>query len=136
MLNVLLWLGVVGVIGYLMWKVMTLAREESASARARRLGDWPVDPRSISTRGELVKAFEYLTLLLLGFEACTRNHVEIAHEFADCKTSNPDLQRLEAEILAWHYEQARYAPESEVLSETDLVESRRALCYLAGVARA
>jgi len=46
------------------------------------LGPWPVDPRHITSRGELIQAFEYLACLLLGPDALHRNHVDLAGQIA------------------------------------------------------
>jgi hypothetical protein len=97
-----------------------------------RLGPWPVRPEAVRTRDELVRAFEYLALLLLGPAALTRNHEEIA---ADLGEQDED-RRAAAARLAGLYEQARYAPPDEALPDTDLVAARADLSLLAGVAAA
>jgi len=97
-----------------------------------RLGPWPVRPEAVRTRDELVRAFEYLALLLLGPAARTRNHEEIAAGLGEQDVS----RRAAAERLAGLYEQARYAPPDEVLPDTDLAAARADLSLLAGVAAA
>ena len=43
-----------------LWRGLGAYRERRAQAAAWRLGPWPVLPGDVSTRGELVRAFEYL----------------------------------------------------------------------------
>jgi hypothetical protein len=43
-------------------------------------GPWPVDPARIASRGEVVEAFEYLALLVLGPAARARNHRVLAEQ--------------------------------------------------------
>jgi hypothetical protein len=96
-----------------------------------RLGPWPVRPEAVRTRDELVRAFEYLALLLLGPAARSRNHVEIA-----ANLGMDAGRRAAAERLAGLYEQARYAPPDEVLPDADLAAARADLSLLARVAAA
>ncbi len=100
-----------------------------------RLGPWPVSPAAVSTRQDVVRAFEYLALLRLGLNAGTRHHWELAERLGEGGGSDP-VRRRAAEQLAGFYEQARYAPEGEPLSPQKLAEARQALCLLAGVTAA
>ena len=97
-----------------------------------RLGPWPVRPEAVHTRDELVRAFEYLALLLLGPAARSRNHREIA---AGLGRGRRD-PRAPPTALAGLYEQARYAPPDEALPDADLAAARADLSLLAGVAAA
>lgn len=97
-----------------------------------RLGPWPVRPEAVRTRDELVRAFEYLALLLLGPAARSRNHREIAASLGESDAS----RRAAAQRLAGLYEQARYAPLDEALPDADLAGARADLSLLAGVAAA
>ena len=54
-----------------------------------RFGPWPVRPEAVRTRDELVRAFEYLALLLLGPAARSRNHREIAAGLGDGRRGPP-----------------------------------------------
>jgi hypothetical protein len=94
------------------------------------LGPWPVSPHAVHTRAELIRAFEYLAVLLLGRSARTLNHLDIA---AGLVIREPD-RRDAADRLAHAYEQARYAPPDEPLPEEELLAARRDLCLLAGAA--
>jgi hypothetical protein len=107
-----------------------------ARAAVWRLGPWPVRPEAVSTRGELVQAFEHLSLLCLGQPARTRNHLELAEQIAGQPSLDPDRRRDAAQTLADLYAQARYTPAEEPLPDNDLERARRELCYLAGVSAA
>jgi len=97
-----------------------------------RLGPWPVRPEAVRTREELVRAFEYLALLLLGPASRSCNHRDIAAGLG----AEDDTRRAAAERLADLYEQARYAPPDEELPESNLAAARADLSLLAGVAAA
>src|SRR5439155_26690148 len=97
-----------------------------------KLGPWPVAPGAVGTRQDVVRAFEYLSLLKLGPVAQSRNHLDLAVELGE-----PEIEhRNAAERLAALYEKARYTPADEALSADALATARRELCYLAGVKQA
>jgi hypothetical protein len=100
-----------------------------------RLGPWPVSPGNVSTRQDVIRAFEYLALLCFGPAAGACHHRELADRLALQDSGNP-ARRQAAEMLAWLYEQARYAPAGEALSPEHLSDARHALCLLAGVTAA
>jgi hypothetical protein len=91
-----------------------------------------VQPALVRTREELVRAFEYLSLLRLGRPARNWNHRHIAAELGQTKDLPADGSQAAAR-LASVYEQARYAPAAESLADPDLEAARRDLCLLAGV---
>lgn len=93
-------------------------------AVTHQLGPWPVDPRRISTRQEVIAAFEYLALLKCGQDAAHWHHRAVAHDLGR------DMQlRDDAESAAAIYEQARYAaPDQPGLWE----QARTFLSRLAG----
>ncbi len=97
-----------------------------------RLGSWPVSPDGVSNRQDIIRAFEYLALLCLGPTAGTCHHRELAERLAEQDSGNSS-RRQAVEILAWVYEQARYAPADESLSEGELSAARHALCLVTGV---
>jgi hypothetical protein len=119
----------------LFWKLGGWSKLQTgrAEAGAWRLGPWPVQPGAVSTRQDLVRAFEYLALLCLGRDASTCHHHELAHRLAEADDTDNARRRQAADLLAWLYEQARYAPAEESLSPEELTEARHALCFLAGV---
>ncbi|MHB1425631.1 MAG: hypothetical protein ACYC3I_20880 [Gemmataceae bacterium] len=100
-----------------------------------RLGPWPVPPDGVSTRQDVIRAFEHLVLLCLGPAASACHHRALAERLAELDRGNP-ARRQAAETLAWLYEQARYAPAGESLSQCQLIDARHALCFLAGVTTA
>jgi hypothetical protein len=116
--------------GFLLWRAVGRLRTVPPAARGWRLGPWPIDPAHITTRAELVRAFEHLSLLLLGPAARTRNHLAVA---AALVGTGPDAARRQnaAAELADLYEQARYAPEEGPLTPEQLAAARRDLCLLA-----
>jgi hypothetical protein len=95
---------------------------------AESLGPWPVSPHAIRTRQDLIRAFEYLAVLLLGRAANSLNHLDIAAGLANRKPERRDA----ADRLAHAYEQARYAPPDEPLPEEEVLDARRDLWLLAG----
>lgn len=100
-----------------------------------RLGAWPVPPGAVSSRQDVIRAFEYLALLRFGPAAAACHHRQLAERLAEQDSANPS-RRQAAEMLAWLYEQARYAPAGETLSQEQLSDARHALCSLAGVTAA
>jgi hypothetical protein len=122
----------IGLTVFLAWK-LSLGQKSSESGESEhwRLGSWPVAPGNVTTRQDVVRAFEYLALLCLGVSANTCHHHELAERLAGQDQDNSG-RRQAAETLAWLYEQARYAPPSEMLSSGELTDARHALCLLAG----
>lgn len=102
---------------------------------AWRPGPWPVRPSAVSTRQDVIRAFEYLALLRLGPAAAACHHHQLANLLIEQDDGNIGC-RGAAEMLAWLYEQARYAPADADLSPEQLSDARHALCSLAGVTTA
>jgi hypothetical protein len=119
----------------LFWKLGGWSKLQTGRAAngAWQLGPWPVRPGAVSTRQDLVRAFEYLALLSLGRDASTCHHRELAARLAGRDDMDDARRRQAADLLAWLYEQARYAPAEESLSAEEMTEARHALCFLAGV---
>ncbi len=102
----------------------------SARARPWSPGPWPVRPSQVSTRQDLIRAFEHLAYLLLGPGARSLNHLDVAG-----RLSRDDNGRAgAADRLAHLYEQARYAPPDEVMPLHELTAARGDLAALAGAA--
>jgi hypothetical protein len=133
-MHALLWIVVLVVLGVVFWKVLHAPATSEEQARRWRLGPWPVSPAHVSTRGELILAFEYLAMKLLGPDARTRNHLDLAAEVGRRPSFDEVRQHHAAARLARLYEHARYAPPDEPLGESEMADARRDLCYLAGVA--
>jgi hypothetical protein len=92
----------------------------------RPLGPWPLDPARVASRGELIQAFEYLSLLRCGEPARAWHHLAIA----ECLGGTETDRRAAAAQLAELYEQARYAPAAG--GEPDWSAARGPLSLLAG----
>jgi len=136
-LSGLLWIGLAVVALVLIWKLLASRRSAAGDApRPWQLGAWPVDPAHVGTREDLVRAFEYLSLLLLGPAARNWNHRVIAHRMSRRPNAADEDRRRAAEHLAALYEKARYAPPADPLPEGEVRDARRDLCLLAGVAHA
>lgn len=133
-----LWLVFLAVAALLVWKVIGRQRERVTAAKARQqwLGPWPVSPAAVRTREELVRAFDYLALLVLGPPARTCHHLDVAGQLGRQPDLDADRRREAAGHLARVYEKARYAPGDEPLPDEELAVARRELCLLAGVAGA
>lgn len=122
------------ILGLIGWKIFQGQRQPRGPGFGRfgsgerwALGPWPVDPAAISSEAELIRAFEYLTLLKLGPDARSWNHHAIALELGG---DQPDRRRA-ADQLAALYERSRYAPVHEPLAGEILHSARHALTYLA-----
>jgi hypothetical protein len=128
---------VAGVLLFVAWKLYGWWKEgiRFGGGGGWRLGPWPVQPALVRTREELVRAFEYLSLLRLGKSARNWNHRHIATCLGAAK-SLPAGRVEAAERLAALYEHARYAPAAEAMADQQMETARRDLCFLAGVAGA
>jgi uncharacterized membrane protein YgcG len=113
---------------FLFWPMLKQTRTPAEIA-VRAVEKWPVDPRTINSREQLVKAFEYLSVLLCGDAARVWNHETIATAL---RIQIPSSELI-ADELASLYEIARYTPPGVPLTEPDLRNARRCLCELAGV---
>lgn len=135
-------LAVFGGLAFL-WTMRMRNRRHAADARqaAWRPGAWPVHPAAVRTRQDLIRAFEYLSLLCLGPSARQRNHLELATRLGEEARPDfgntwlsPEERRFAATHLASLYERARYAPPTDPWPEAELSTARRDICSLAGVA--
>src|SRR5262249_28761255 len=113
----LAWIGLAVIAAALLWKLLGGARRPPVAGQSagRRLGPWRVHPADVAPRQDLVRAFEYLSLLLLGPAARAWNHVEIAGKLGASDDPAAMQRRNAASQLAGLYEQARYAPPDELL---------------------
>jgi hypothetical protein len=124
----ILWLGVAVALLVLAWRlVKLLGPDKNLQMKRARLGPWPVDPSRIATRRELVMAFDYLAILVLGTRARSWNHRAIARQLAA-----EARDAAAADELALLYERARYTTGPEALSDHDQSRVRRHLGILAG----
>jgi hypothetical protein len=125
---ILMVLAALGLVLWWLWPKL-VARGEAGPRPLPGLGPWPVDPRRIADREALVKAFEYLSVLVCGGGARVWNHVTIA---AALERTVPQAEAL-AGPLARLYAVARYTPADEPLPPGAVAEARGYLCDLAGV---
>ena len=65
---------------FVVWQLLRLSKRAAADARAA-LGPWPVRPEAVTTRAELVQAFDYLALLTLGLRVQSWNHHAVARQW-------------------------------------------------------
>jgi hypothetical protein len=127
----LLWFLAAAGMAIVIWQLWSHSpRLQRLVAAARwKPGPWPTDPHLIGTRAELIAAFEHLSLLRLGRQACVWNHRTIGERLA--RSDNPsDECRQAATELALLYGQARYAPPQERMSEEEMAAARRHLRLL------
>jgi hypothetical protein len=125
-----LWIALIAAAGILVWKL--LGGNIPGVGRLRkagwRLGPWPVSPEAVASRQDVVRAFEYLSLLKLGPSAKSRNHLELAAELGHSASDT----RQAANRLASVYEKARYTRADEPLSADAIAAARKELSFLAG----
>jgi hypothetical protein len=119
----------IGVAAYLAWRYWPALSDRDGEKLDLSRGPWPVDPRFVNDREALVRAFEFLSVLLCGDAARVWNHRTIAAALR-AKVAGADAV---ADELAGLYEVARYTPASEPLPADALPAARRCLCHLAGV---
>jgi hypothetical protein len=136
--RVLLWILLLVAGGLLVWQVLARLKAQAGPGTGRgwRLGPWPVPPDRIASRADLIRAFEHLSLLLLGPAAQTWHHLAVADGLAAGAGPATSQRHNAAVELATLYEQARYAPDEGPLPAEALAAARRDLCLLAGVAHA
>jgi hypothetical protein len=136
MARAILWGAAAAVVGAAVW-LLTVRYRAFLAARGKGFPDhWPVRPGEVMTRGDLVRAFEYLALLCLGIDAKHRHHLDLADRLGGPEHPADDSRRLAAQHLAYLYELARYAPEDESLPEAEMAAARRDLSFLAGAGAA
>jgi hypothetical protein len=124
--NVLLAGIAVVVVAVVAWRLFGGRLSPTVGGR-QPIGPWPLDPMSVGTRAELIRAFEYLSLLRCGEPARTWHHLAIAECLGGIETD----RQAAAARLAELYEQARYAPAAA--GEPDWSTARGPLSLLAGV---
>ncbi len=119
---------IIGAVMWWKWGAILMAAKGAKAAEAG-VAAWPIDPREIKTREDVVKAFEFLSVLLCGPGAKTWTHSTIAEELSMLAETHGET----AIKLARLYELARYAPLDEPLTRAELLEARRLACDLAGI---
>jgi hypothetical protein len=117
------------VAAFLIWRYFPTHRGVTRDKLDLSRRPWPVDPRAVADRESLVRAFEYLSIVLCGDAARVWNHRTIAVAL-DSRVAGAENVSHE---LASLYELARYTPANEPLSPEALASARRSLCQLAGI---
>ena len=131
--TIAIWLICIVLAALVLWQASRwLKGSRRAAQRTFGLGPWPVDPQQVASRAELVKAFDYLAVLVFGAKARPWNHRTVARSLAE--RAEP-LTHLAAELAAL-YEEARYTDGESALSPDQCELARHALNKLAGVAPA
>jgi hypothetical protein len=131
-LDAMVWVIALALFGVAAVLALRAASRQAAGARAKAwsAGPWPVHPSRVSTREDLIRAFEHLAFLCLGPTARHLNHLDVAGRLG--KTAGD--RAGPAARLAHLYEQARYAPPDELLPADELTAARGDLSTLAGAA--
>lgn len=130
LLIVLAVLAVLAVVGFVAWRYWPQIQAlRNGPKPVGGLGPWTIDPRDVKDRDTLVKAFDYLSVLICGDGARVWNHQTISEAFRD----NVPGAAPFATQLARLYALARYSPANEPITQADIAEARGYLCRLAGV---
>ncbi len=111
------------------WHMMRWTQTSRKPRHGHRvqLGPWPVQPSAVSTRAELILAFDYLALWSLGLNVKSWNHRAIARSLSE---QAPTLAQF-ASALAGLYELARYTDGADLLTDAEREQARRSLCQIA-----
>jgi hypothetical protein len=110
------------------WQLLRWSKRRTPTADERAaLGPWPIRPEAVSTRAELVQAFDYLALLTLGITVTSWNHHAVAKRWSDQAPAHAPL----AQTLAGLYEASRYTEGVEELATPQRDQARHALAQLA-----
>jgi hypothetical protein len=125
----LLLLTVVGLLGFILWRRFRGANVKHLATTNSTPSSLSIDPLTIATRQDVVRAFESLSLSKCGQEAVNWHHRQIATAIG---SKEPGHQQA-VDQLAVLYEKARYAPANEQFSETDIAAARVQVCQIAGV---
>ena len=134
---IVVWALVLGIGVVVFWQILRNWNVQKRRRPARATpGPWPVDPGQVATRAQLIQAFDYLALLLLGDQARTWNHRTIARKMTAQPALVSEAQRQAPQELAGLYEQARYTAGAEALSAPEQLAARRHLLLLSQAAAA
>lgn len=130
-----IWIGLVLAMGLVGWLIYRRASTAGSHETRWHLGDWPVAPHEVQSPEDLVRDFEYLSLLRLGLASRAWNHRHIADRLSDDAENTAEKNQAAAH-LASLYERVRYAPGAHTLESEDLDAVRRELTLLAEVSTA
>ncbi len=122
------WITLIAILLFAAWRMRYSARRAPTRSDHRAtLGPWPVRPDAVSTRTELVQAFDYLALWSLGLDVKSWNHQAVACRW--CERSPGCVNSAQA--LAALYEQARYTDGVDELPSPQRKKARQSLVHLA-----
>ena len=127
------WLLFLAVLALLVWLLLRWAKKQQGEATksdAVTLGPWPVRADAVTTRADLVLAFDHLARLTLGAAAEYWNHRVIASQWS---AKTPACTPV-ANGLAQLYEMSRYSQGDAALSETERTQARLAIAQIAEAA--
>jgi hypothetical protein len=129
--TVAVWLVLVALVAVLLWQASRWLKATGQRNRAAEagLGPWPIAPDRIATRAELVRAFDYLALLVFGTPARAWHHHAVARALAERSAPLADAAGQAAALYEW----ARYTEGDEALPADRRDRARRALAQLAGM---
>ena len=121
-------IGTVMVVTLLGWRLWNRKGDSPSPTASEAHLAGQIDLRLLSTREELVRVFDDLTVSTIGPQAVHWNHRRRARGLADVHASHRDHVHRLADI----YESARYAPPDEGLSQENLIQARNDLLALTG----
>jgi len=126
------WLLILALTMLCVWQMLRWTKRKTSTADERAsLGAWPIQPGAVSTRAELVLAFDYLALWTLGMRVTSWNHHAVARRWGE---QSPNLASL-AQSLASLYEASRYTDGIDELALPHRDQARQALTQLAEALR-
>lgn len=123
----LIGVGMLALLGWILHRRWQRSRAEQLRQETLRKG-WPVPPQLVASRADLIKAFEYLSVVRLGMAARNWNHREIARALG----RQTAALAFAADQLALLYELARYDPGQDEMPQDALTAARHSLVSLAG----
>jgi hypothetical protein len=109
------------------WQLLHRRKTKTRAETRPNLGPWPVLPEAVATRADLVRAFDYLALWTLGLAVASWNHHAVSRRWSE---KSPTCAET-AHVLARLYEQARYSPGADILSESERDLARQSLLQIA-----
>ncbi len=112
---------------FVAWRLLRRKGKTTEQKNERAgLGPWPIRPEQVSTRTDLVRAFDYLAVWSLGQRVRCANHQAVANEWNEKAPHCAGLSGALAQI----YEESRYTKGMEELSPAQCDQARQALLQL------
>jgi hypothetical protein len=122
------WILAAIIVGLILARLVRWPRRTKTAALVRPdLGPWPIRPEVVTTRAELVQAFDYLALWTLGLRVKSWNHHAVAalwrEQASACAVAANELERI--------YEAARYTDAAELMPAKERDRARQSLAQIA-----